>query len=1222
MHAGRGRGRGGGGRGGPGRGEGEERRPYTFAAAAALGHAAHHRDPLLAPVDRVVALCPTLQYTETLALYTPAHAPQISCAESVLRLALTRVGSHGEYGDFPVCLHTDIPPGGLTLPQMVRRLRRMQHYGVGDFPVYVAVPGREIRYALAHGLPRKDYYAIVYLPPDVDGVGFPAEAHWAFMLVQEEPEPPPEPTVPVMIYTKMPVITSELIYWRCQPTPENATLFTESELRGQACSCCQQIICWHEAKWRLKWWCRSWFDATKRSARVTMMTNHIIRGCYRATFRGGLQVPGWRISAAAQNGLSVVLPDGRRNYIPGVRNNECIVNLGYFLGYFPNLFSPADRAYYRVKMGWRWFCEHFTCSFKAYEQPLQVGDFVVPPYLLHGRAYGRKPLLERVIGVLTSPLRLTWHVTMAYITALLWGNAVVMVEKMLMPWRKLDLKVSPLPTKAVGRYGGPLGLDVQGLKSQAGDVVSHAVKQASQKGFADVFYKGLGDRTVDYWYQTTKFLLPGELKNRFITSTTLGVLACGLGLLMIRRHFYQYVMTAQPDRAFGALQGLRLQFPRAEEIISRLGLLEVVTRADAVDRVRRICNEERWPNVIDRDEFQAWLEVVVTQPGKMTLVPGVPKTHCITCRQKKPTYRQECKECKRERVRKRPPPRMLEDSLVIYVGRIGIWSKRPNVLDFELKEEAYIKLRNGRILATRSAIKEWYDRQPIITSCRGWNSGPVFYGVQPECFPRGEAVGVLAFCLRLGVKRLHESDERAWKLVEAVMRPEIEPLEPESREEFLGHFSGDKLAKMLEAEQALNNGDGEEIITDNLFIIARMKGFVKAEKKDSLKFVPNAEGWRKDYYESKPRLICSPSPTALLQLGPYTHRQTKWLAERFHCRSRLYYAGCSSPDEMDTFLRNVISEMGEFGVIVDDISSIDSNHSARSFQTHFHTRRQQFGNMPKIVEFLYQAIEKIKLKIGSVKCYVQDVNASGVSDTSYKNTWLCLIIRLCALAHAIMNLFTMSTSEAYEFVTYVRRCVMTSAAGDDGYSAVPPRLCGVEYADPVALQRYSEFWAACGFSVKVAYIPPQRWRMATYLAARPVWNGTDYSWMPEPARRLKFAFWQIDNPMHPNAWAKGIAKQLQTVASCQPLIRAIADFVYFTIDGPEAITSCFDNPYSPWASRTQKFEVTERAVAEFELDYGLPHGEFQRFVQMLKAVETPYVEFRGFMMERVFAEES
>jgi hypothetical protein len=161
-----------------------------------------------------------------------------------------------------------------------------------------------------------------------------------------------------------------------------------------------------------------------------------------------------------------------------------------------------------------------------------------------------------------------------------------------------------------------------------------------------------------------------------------------------------------------------------------------------------------------------------------------------------------------------------------------------------------------------------------------------------------------------------------------------------------------------------------------------------------------------------------------------------------------------------------------------------------------------------------------------------------------------------------------------------------------------------------------------GFSVKLEVYPPERWRMATYLAMRPVWDGIRYTWTPEPARRLRGLFWQLDNSMHPTAWARGIASQLRQIAVNSPVLAPIADWYLESTSGPTASVQLFSNPFSPFNNYVQTGRLSTRAIQEFLTDYGLTPTDYDVFLSFLHSTKDVYVDFHCHLLHAVYQMES
>jgi hypothetical protein len=256
--------------------------------------------------------------------------------------------------------------------------------------------------------------------------------------------------------------------------------------------------------------------------------------------------------------------------------------------------------------------------------------------------------------------------------------------------------------------------------------------------------------------------------------------------------------------------------------------------------------------------------------------------------------------------------------------------------------------------------------------------------------------------------------------------------------------------------------------------------------------------------------------------------------------------------------------------------------------------------------------------------YVMDVNGSGVPDTSYKNTSPCLPLRVLAIVHAIWCLPSLSVRMVADRYEEVAALIFTSAAGDDGLTRVPTEISGVSTSSPEFKKRYCEAWSFFGFNVKCSIVPPNRWRMATYLAQRPVWNGKEYEWAPEPARRLRGIFWQIDCPLHPMAWARGIATQLLQQARSLPVVSHICRWLLDRTYGPTILgdATAVNHDYSPFKGAVSGGDINERSIAEFCVDYRVSREDLDRFVRQLDLVPSVLVNLNSFILDRIYAEES
>lgn len=717
-------------------------------------------------------------------------------------------------------------------------------------------------------------------------------------------------------------------------------------------------------------------------------------------------------------------------------------------------------------------------------------------------------------------------------------------------------------------------------------------------------------------------------------------------------------------KPWGEVGDLTIQLPRMNELLQRLAVRKEVTADVVIDTVRRLAHEEKWTTDIDRDEFELWLSRVVTdkgekpQPASPLLVNG----QCWDCMRVVKTYRHQCKLCK-AKARNLVPERPLSDAFATHVGFFPLWSEHFTLPYMQFKRGTWVMTsKNGRKMTTRSEVDKWLRRQEIVTTQRGKLCGPMFANQVPKCFPKGQAVALSAFLVRLGGVRpypdsvpcancltlglnecaktaacpdslvfsesLRPDMQRAYTLLfeafsayvnTAGLTQALCPLSPESHEEFMSHFTGAKRVKMEEALMGIN--EGWLTVLESGHVDVKFTGFTKAEKSYDIV-------WEMDHLgvkgEQKPRFICSPNPLVLYVLGRYTHAQTKWLAKRFPWDSRMFYAGCATPEEMHSWLNYTAPDAQYMNTIVDDVSAMDSSFTKTLLDFHERIRDLQFPHLTEFIRQCFRGEECFTVRIGEIKAHVEWINASGVSDTSYKNSAPCLPLRVFAIVHAVWSILEGPISLVMARYHLVASMIYTSAAGDDGLTRVPQCIEGVNTSSSLFKKRYSEAWSYFGFNVKVAIVPPNRWRMATYLAQRPVWVGHRYEWAPEPARRLRGIFWQIDCPLHPIAWGRGIATQLLQQAKAVPVVSHICSWYLERTQGPAIISAATapNHEYSPFYGSICTGDINDRGVSEFCVDYNIPREELERFVRLLELVPSVLVNLNSFVLDRIFSEES
>lgn len=1173
----------------------------TFPQYAARMRAVAGAVLAIDPVDATAALAPQLANHPCIAI------PGIPCSESVLRLAMgadERLSANSMANNAPPLF---VQVGNLTVPQMVRRLQTLNL----AFPIYIlnVLPGAQNLFlSVAHTRRRKDNFAILYIPPGVVGA-----AHWTFTRLKPEEYYEGDPTV---LYTALPVTErANNVYWRCKVNAINLESFSRLRNQGRACACSFIISCSHE---------KTFLAQHPGARRVYAMGDQMSEGASYAQITASEEIDGVQpmlgpygsVNIVDQRGIVETYPkmwgchDLQRSYLQGLPKwDDPITKMG-----------KAAIAKITPK-----FLKTLGSSLCYYDRPVSVDDCVIRPY--HFKIY-------KLNRRFPSPFMFVGH----GMYAMFFSSAYRYYRQA----EKYYIAPSPIfhPIQHVKHRIFSFVRRVCGAVVRTiVNTVDHVTGYLTSKVTAVLTNLLMPHSYSSEVYQAQQRLtkkVATRLPNFLATPLTTRIIYHTMRLplyILIAYGLWQIIRTAvviftpYPSgfnltfsrRAFGNVVGSRLHdYEGLGEVNTRLATLEERTAVDVRDRLRRNLNQDRWNIEVSPDEIEAWLHTVITTPGEtIHMIPANKPGYCITCLKKARTYHGECRPCKIRR-RKFAPEHLFGETIFTYIGKVGIWSRRFKLPVVEFKEGVTIvNTRTKARLLTYDAVMKDLEKYPIDRTCRGWNSGPAFEYYIPECFPLGYAVSVMAFMVRLGGARLGNPTRRPFVLLVRAIDPDIEQLEPESFQEFIQHFSGDKRQKMIDAELSINQGNGPKV-KDVGKSVCKMKGFAKSEKSVSHELCAE-DGFIKKKTE-KPRFICCPSPEFLAEVGKYTHPQLKWLARTYTSKDRLFYAGCAAPEEMVDWLNMTNKEMPEPFTIVDDVSACDSNHSEHSFWAHEKIRKRQYPNMRPYIAKLFTAEENMSIRVGPYKLRVQNVNGSGVPDTSYKNSAPCLHIRVFAIAHAVFDLSGVSDDEAMARYYLIRRMIYTSASGDDGITRCPRIMYGTDMSSPSALARYEEWWDICGFKVKVQAIPEHRWRMATYLAMRPVWGGQRYEWAPEPSRRLRSMFWQLDNNMHPTVWARGVARQVQQQGRHCPILNDICDWFMDITTGPTG--DGINKFYSPFNNYVTTGVRNMRAIEEFSVDYSIPVSELLAFGSRLAAAGSPYINISSFVTRRIMQEES
>lgn len=1140
--------------------------------------------------DRVAARVPGFQRFHCIAIPDGFPRLNLTCGESAIRLAISLV--HWRKPD-PNNFGWRI--GNVTVPQMRRHLQRN---GMKDFPIYIAappIPGDEDDRVLIPSrgsVHRQDNWAIVYIPDA------PHAPHWTFMKVP----PPQEEEIPdfvhsvCMVYTAVPHSPEPEQFWRAEVTKDNFTAFMTAKAANRACCCPLEKRCEHEVEF---------LRLHPNAICLSMLTDRYIRGTYRCQFK-----PHANVDRLPNNNVRVYHAE-EQTTVGKAYGCAAILDIG-------KMCSPWSMI--STALNPRPLDPFQQTEHPLLEIPIDVRDTNFGGMPVTGYSYEPRQSLFNDCQIATS-------ITLGLCAALAGIGRIV------------DSFMDLFGTKAGQSANAPSVTSGMGMSLIQGDgvrvgclplCVPPSCPLASTPFLPDArvmprvisWLKELACHFACMWKYTRTFSAAACKAAVGIGGLAVGGYLAYTGWrslrIRLRRTRLVPIVALPKEERFGRLDDLHWNVPSVDELQSRLATLPNITADHAYDILRRIAAMENWKVKWNRSEVLTWITRVVTVPGETRLVYDSPKHKCLNCKIACMKYRMLCKRCW-QRLRTERPSRYIPDEFLVYVGVLPIFSSRFSFPAVQMKPGAEVRKHGTVLFNSHSQPQEmldWYSKQHVLTSYRGRNCGPIFMGQCPTCFPRGQETAVVAFLVRLGgVSPANPVAPWFDHLFAYFDREPIAVIEPESRGQFLKHFKGEKLAKMLEAEANINAGK-YALPLKNGVPTCDMKGFTKAEKSYWFTVENDLKISKKHV---KPRFICCPQPEFLFTLGPYTHAQTKWLSKQYGPTDHLFYAGCATPEQLNQWLNYVHRALGHYISIADDISACDSSHSEESMKFHRRARMKLFGRLPFDIALHYDAEETLTIKVGEYRLSVNFVNGSGVSDTSFKNSLLCLFIRLFAVAHAVRDLTHMDLAEMFEWLTYIREMVYTAASGDDGMIRCTRFIDGVDLTSPDSIRRYNEMWANFGFTVKVQVFPEEEWRMATFLACRPTWTGNFYEFTPEPARRMRSLFWQIDNSMHPVVWGRSVATSLWNSAAPNPVLGPLARWYLLNTTGGVVETSLFDNPYNPFCGyETVGKEVTTRAIKEFLIDYHLTDRDYEVYLGMLRDSPSVYVSMNCHLIRMLY----
>lgn len=644
--------------------------------------------------------------------------------------------------------------------------------------------------------------------------------------------------------------------------------------------------------------------------------------------------------------------------------------------------------------------------------------------------------------------------------------------------------------------------------------------------------------------------------------------------------------------------------------------------------VRRLGHEMQYTHNIDPYEIDNWIARNMTSEGSAP-IPALPLGSCVSCFRKRKLKHLQCAQCRQD-MKNCDLFFPVTPYLISHVGMRPIFSQRPRI-DYSVFERWRDLKRpptfSGNRFGDLYSFVEYVSRSlPPTPSQRGRLCGPMFCGVEPVCFDRGDAITAIAVAVRMCVlPPCHPYDEEdgvvhdfvreyeeLWAFFLDTFGRKITPLQPWTRQQVLDHQN--VTAKRLLLERSYREIDeGRCALPLEMF---RVKCFTKSEKHFSTTY---SDFSLVNKTKTVPRCINPVHPHLNALLSPYTLPTSKALNAIFSYDTHVFYASGVVPERINDFLN--AASVNRY-ILEDDVSMMDASHSKGSFEFQSRMLERQWPNLDLYIMSLIEDMRHGRLSFGRFRAFIQYVNLSGVPLTSWTNTLVCIAIRLFALLYAY-RLVDGFHDLSWVFADQLLEHVYTAAAGDDGISFLPRSFNGVETLSEDFLLRYCHAWSMFGFSVtpsKVRVFNPSNWRLATFLAMRPVWSGQRYEYGVEPARRLRSLFWQIDNNMHPIAWGRGIATSLLKGSSHVPVVSDICRWYLNVTKGPVNEID-HTHSYSSFYGYEVKGKLNDRGIIEFCSDYSIPIGEYRHFVSMLDSIGDPFVNLNHPVLEAIFLKE-
>lgn len=679
-----------------------------------------------------------------------------------------------------------------------------------------------------------------------------------------------------------------------------------------------------------------------------------------------------------------------------------------------------------------------------------------------------------------------------------------------------------------------------------------------------------------------------------------------------------------------------------------------LTTAEINSLFARAANRNGYRTAYDVAEVEWFVTAFGTQQGAAPIVAILPGS-CVNCLNRRPCRKLICHRC-REMIYK-TPERIdpIHPRSFVHVGTLPIVTVDPSIpsnlmkapkLPLETKEglvytqwrctmgedgyENPVTIKWAYKDGNRRVVVNVWDMETVMAlyhanapkqTVKGILCGPMIMGQKAVCFKPGIATTMVAFACRMAIfPPTHSPITRIddfrtiFEMLESWCRqlfpPLWEPVNAWTRQQVLDHVTDTKKkAALIRCYKEIDDGECEVIKS---MVIA--KSFSKMEKHFEVSY---EDGEMVPKKKQIPRLINSFHPHLNAVLAPITLPLSKQLNRVFNPDSNILYAAGCSPEEINKWM-NASLEYSKV-ILEDDVSMSDGSHSEGSFTFTDHLMRETCIDLDNVLLYILHAIRHCDLHKDQLAAFITWVNNSGVPLTSWQNSVVFILTRLYAFARAF-HLDLTDVNALRSLIDVIRMAV----SGDDGKTFIPMHYNGVCVMEPQFLIEYSTAWADCGFSVasdKIRLFGEHNWRMATFLAMRPVWSGSCYEYGPEPSRRLRSAFWMFDHDHHPVSWARGVVVGLMSAGAHVPVLSDICEWYLNITAGAANFESTWTHIYNPFHAYEITGAKTMRGINEFLTDYGIAPAEYADFRRMLRETADPFVNLTHIVLEKIIQHE-